>query len=151
MNIWDESQIICTWHFKSRESSLRKQPTFCNSTTGFPTKWCLRKDCRNSILMTRHYPDLGTRCMCFLIGWKFSSTIQKYYPDLPWHTLIISMEFLCSFCRAHFKGVTTNGAVKCYLKEVDNDQCYCATPSILDSKPFLEHPGLICPWPKTTP
>ena len=49
------------------------------------------------------------------------------------------MGFLCSFLRAHFKGVTTDGVVKCYLKEVDN----CATPSILDLKPFLEHPGLM--------
>ena len=31
------------------------------------------------------------------------------------------MEILCSFLRAHFKGVTTDGVMKCYLKEVDND------------------------------
>ena len=36
-------------------ASLRKQPTFGDTSTGFPAKWCLR----NSILMTRHYPDLG--------------------------------------------------------------------------------------------
>ena len=36
-------------------SSLRKQPTFCDATTGFPTKWRL-----TSILMTRRYLDLGT-------------------------------------------------------------------------------------------
>ena len=41
-------------------SSLRKQPTFGDSTTGFPTKWCLRNERRNSALMTRHYPDLGS-------------------------------------------------------------------------------------------
>ena len=29
-------------------------------TTGFPAKWCLRNERRNSILMTRHYPDLGS-------------------------------------------------------------------------------------------
>ena len=39
--------------------SLRKQPTFRDATTGFPAKWRLRNECRNSILMTRHYPDLG--------------------------------------------------------------------------------------------
>ena len=61
--------------------------------TGFPTKWHLMKDCR-----------------------------KEYYPDLPcWHIPIISMEILCSFLRAHFKGVTTDGVMKCYLKEVDND------------------------------
>ena len=39
------------------QGSLRKQPTF---NTGFPAKWHLRNERRNSILMTRHYPDLGS-------------------------------------------------------------------------------------------
>ena len=39
--------------------SLRKQPTFGDDTTGFPAKWRLRNKRRNSILMTRHYQDLG--------------------------------------------------------------------------------------------
>ena len=44
----------------TRVSSLRKQPTFGDVTTGFPAKWRLRNERRNSILMTRHYPDLGS-------------------------------------------------------------------------------------------
>ena len=40
--------------------SLRKQPTSGDATTGFPAKWHLRNEHRNSILMTRHYPDLGS-------------------------------------------------------------------------------------------
>ena len=40
--------------------SLRKQVTFGDTTTGFPAKWCLRNEHRNFILMTRHYPDLGS-------------------------------------------------------------------------------------------
>ena len=43
-----------------RHSCLRKQPTFRDATNCFPTKWCLRNERRNSILMTRHYPDLGS-------------------------------------------------------------------------------------------
>ena len=48
--------------------SLRKQSTFCNRgwgggggllTFGFPRKWHLRNDCRNSILMMNH-PELGS-------------------------------------------------------------------------------------------
>ena len=39
--------------------SLRKQQTFGDATTGFPTKWCLRNERRNLILMMRHYPDLS--------------------------------------------------------------------------------------------
>ena len=40
--------------------SLRKQPTFRDTTTGVPAKWRLRNECRNSILMTCHYPTLGS-------------------------------------------------------------------------------------------
>ena len=41
-------------------SSLRKQPTFGNATTGFLTKWSLRDECRNTTLMMFHYLDLGS-------------------------------------------------------------------------------------------
>ena len=40
--------------------SQRKQPTFGDATTGFPAKWPLKNGRRSSILMTRHYPDLGS-------------------------------------------------------------------------------------------
>ena len=45
---------------RSEEASLKKQPTFGDATTGFPSTWRLRKERTNSILMTRHYPDLGS-------------------------------------------------------------------------------------------
>ena len=40
--------------------SLRKQLTFGDTATGFPAKRRLTKERGNSILMTRHYPDLGS-------------------------------------------------------------------------------------------
>ena len=43
-----------------RLCSLRKQPTFGEATTGFPAKWRLRNETRNSRKMTRHYTDLGS-------------------------------------------------------------------------------------------
>ena len=53
--------VIFSFDFEeSIWSSLRKQPTFGDATTGFPAKWCLRNERRNSILMTRHYQDLGS-------------------------------------------------------------------------------------------
>ena len=39
---------------------LRKQPTSCEATMGLPVKWRLRNERRNSILMKRHNPDLGS-------------------------------------------------------------------------------------------
>ena len=41
-------------------SCLRRQTTFGDANTGFPAKWRLRNEHRNSILMTHHYPDLGS-------------------------------------------------------------------------------------------
>ena len=41
-------------------NSLRKHPTFRDATSGLPAKWRLRNERRNSILMTCHYPDLGS-------------------------------------------------------------------------------------------
>ena len=74
-------------------ASLRKQPTFRDATTGFPGKWCLRNELRNSVLMTRHYLDL--------FGWQFSSTNQKHYSHLR------------SFLRRHFVGKTVVASQNC--------------------------------------
>ena len=46
--------------FRTLLLNLRKQQTFRDAIPGFPAKWRLRNDQRNSILMTRHYPDLGS-------------------------------------------------------------------------------------------
>ena len=73
--------------------SLRKQATFRDATTGFPAKWLLRNELRNSILMTRHYLDL--------FGWKFASTNQKHYSHLR------------SFLRRHFVGKTVVASRNC--------------------------------------
>ena len=55
--------------------SPRKQQTFCHTTTGFPKKWCLRNQHRNSIPMICHYLDLGMHR-------KFASTNPEHYPNL---------------------------------------------------------------------
>ena len=43
------------WH---RADTLRKQPAFCITTTGFPVKWRFRNKGRHYILMMQDYPDL---------------------------------------------------------------------------------------------
>ena len=54
-------QLLCSNLFiLFRLLSPRKQPTFGDATTGFPVKWPLRNEGRNSILMRRHYPVLGS-------------------------------------------------------------------------------------------
>ena len=55
----DDSPATAAFRWTHKHSQ-RKQPTFCNTTTCFSSKWRLRNECRNSILMTLHYPDLGS-------------------------------------------------------------------------------------------
>ena len=72
-NTWQHQQtrisntihVIITKYYKPHyialsSNSLRKLPTFGDATTCLPAKWRLRNERRNSILMTRHYPDLGS-------------------------------------------------------------------------------------------
>ena len=47
-----------TYIFQEKVSLIRP-PIFRDSTTGFPGKWRLRNERRNSILMTCYYLDLG--------------------------------------------------------------------------------------------
>ena len=42
------------------QTSRRRQLTFCDAFIGFPAKWLLRNERRNSILMTCHYSDLAS-------------------------------------------------------------------------------------------
>ena len=63
--------IIRASNLIARENSK----AFCHTTTGFPTKWCLRNQHRNSIPMICHYLDLGMHR-------KFASTNPEHYPNL---------------------------------------------------------------------
>ena len=68
-------------------STLRKQPLFRDTTTGFPAKWRLRDERRNAILMTCRYTDLGSAS-----DWsgKFASASQKHYPSCARFSDVIS-------------------------------------------------------------
>ena len=63
-SIWIEKilkgMIFPVWGRERGGISLRKQPTFRDASNGFPAKWRLRNERRNSIRMTRNYPDLGS-------------------------------------------------------------------------------------------
>ena len=79
----------------------QKQPTFCDATVPLvsPRNDFLRNERRNSILMTRHYPYLGSAS-----DWscgKCASANQKRYPDLG-SVNVISMEFVHSILRRYY-------------------------------------------------
>ena len=93
-----------------------KQPTFGDATSGFLAKSRLRNESRNSILMTRHYPDLGRAsdwsCRVRNLIQAIRSTTQI------WIVIIIIMEFLRSFLRRHLarKPVIASPSVGCFLR-----------------------------------
>ena len=88
--------------------SLRKQLTFGDATTCFPTTRCLRNERRNPILMMRHYPDLGSACDWLKI-WFIQS--QELARSGYWY--VISMEFLRTFLRRHFVGKQVVASKNC--------------------------------------
>ena len=67
---WTTSVDADNWSLKQVYSpslcSLRKQPTLRDATTGFPTKWRISHERRNSILITLHYPELSSAS-----GWSY--------------------------------------------------------------------------------
>ena len=85
----------------SPDDSLRKQLTFHNATTGFPTKWPLRNECRNSVLIMRYYKDLGSAS-----DWLCCVGTQIWV-ELYVIFVLISQT---SFCRE-----TSDGVTKCCL------------------------------------
>ena len=56
--LFKTTKRVVTW--LRRAVCLGEQPTFHDATNCFPTKWHSRNDQRNSILLTCHYPDLGS-------------------------------------------------------------------------------------------
>ena len=117
-NYWVFILLSNTWYqvkFWLRVS-LRKRPTFGDTTTGFPAKWLLRNERRNSILMTRHYPNLGTAsdwsCRVGNLVQPIRSTTQIW--------VVTRIEFLRSFFRRHLarKPVVAPPNVGCFLRLV---------------------------------
>ena len=114
------NKLLVLFLTRSRTTSLRKQPTFRDAITGFLTKWRLRNERRNSILTTRHYPDLSSasdrRKQISYAARPIRSTTQIS----KW--CFISMEFLRPFLRRHFAGkrVVASQNVGCFLLSLRN-------------------------------
>ena len=98
--------LPCFLGLVNTESSLTKQPTFGNATTGFPAKWRLRNERRNFILMTRHYLDLGSASDWLNQIFQVAQPIRS------------TLEFLRSFLGCHLAGkpVVVSPNVGCFLR-----------------------------------
>jgi len=98
---------------RRRFASLRKHPTCRDATRHYfpPAKRRLRGDCRNSILMTNHYPDLGSVsdwscCMENLLQ-PIRRTTQIW--------VVTRISALVSQMQTSLRGETSCGVAKCPL------------------------------------
>ena len=104
-------------NWNRHRSSLRKhsQPTFRNFTINFPAKLRLTNERWNSILMTRHYPDLGSAS-----DWscREGNLLQPVRSTTQIWVGVISMESLRSFLRRFYAGkpLLASWKVGCFLK-----------------------------------
>lgn len=89
-----------------------KTANIWDATTCISAKRGLRKECRNSILMMSHYPELGTAS-----DWMKQISLAAQL--IRSTTLIwVVMEFLCTFTSCHFAGkaVVTLQTFSCFLR-----------------------------------
>ena len=94
---------------------MKKQSTFREATTGFPTKWRLKNKRRNSILMTYHYPDHGSISdwSCNYLHQPIRSTTQIWVVTLHQYG-ISALVTQTSFREETSSDV--NGNVGCFLR-----------------------------------
>ena len=90
---------------------LRKQTTFCDATNGFPANWCLRKECRTSILMTRHYPDLGSASIWLCRLWNLLQPIRS--TTQIWIVTCHQYGISVLVSQMSIRGETIDGVTKC--------------------------------------
>ena len=93
--------------------SLRKQPTFCAASTGFPAKWRLRNERGDSILLTRYYPDLGRVSDR---SWRVGNSLQPIRSTTQtWLVTHHQYGFSALVSQTSFREETSGGVAKCRL------------------------------------
>ena len=112
-------KILMTNPLNVLNVSLRKQATFCDATTGFPANWHLRNKRRNFILMTHHYPDLGSAsnilvvlCHLWNLLQPIGSTTQILHHQFTGKPLVV-LRNVVSFLRL----------IKCWVVTAYNVLC----------------------------
>ena len=93
--------------------SLRKQPTFCAASTGFPAKWRLRNERGDSILLTRYYPDLGRVSDR---SWRVGNSLQPIRSTTQtWLVTRHQYGISALVSQTSFREETSGGVAKCRL------------------------------------
>ena len=93
--------------------SPRKQPTFHYATTGFPAKWRLRNEGKNSLRMKCHHPDLDSASdwlkQISRAARSIKSTTQIFVVTRRQYGIFARVS------QTSFRGKTSGGVVKCRL------------------------------------
>ena len=115
--VWERVRNMRVWERYDENTlkiySLWKQPTFCDATTGFPTKRRLRNERRNSILMTLHYSDLSSAS-----DWlnQISHTARPIRSTtLIWVVTRHQYGISAPVSQTSFGGETSGSVAKCWL------------------------------------
>ena len=130
---WRNELVSLTKTWKSFGTlAWKEQPTFGNPAIDFPAKWHLKNKRRTSILMTRHYPDLGIASdwlkQIFHVARPIRSTTQIWV--VTRHQYGISA--LVSQTSLRGKPVVASWIVGCFLRLVEHvRQCNICTLSSL--------------------
>ena len=132
-NVWaDKENDVCIWI----SPSLKKQPPFCNSTTGFHLKWHLRNKRRNSILITHHYPDLSSTSdwlkQISHTAWPTGSTTQIWL--LTHHHYVIFCARFSDFILAG-KPLMASRNVRCFFRLDFSKLCLLTISCRLNPRP----------------
>ena len=90
-----------------------KTANIWHTTTGFPNKWHLRNERRNSILMMHHYPDMGSAsdwlCRVENLFQPIRSTTQIWVVTLRQYGISALVS------QVSYGGETSGSVVKCRL------------------------------------
>ena len=115
--------------------SLRKQPTFGDATTCFPAKWRLRNEHKNSVLMTRQSPDLGSASDCLN---QISHAAQPIRSTTQiWGVTRHQWRISAFVSQTSFGGGNSGGVAKCRL--FPQPRRLCAWHTIICRQLFEGH------------
>ena len=92
---------------------MRNKTTFGDATTGFPAKWRLRNGCRNSILMTCLYPDLGSAS--YWLKQNSSRCTTNHSTNQIWVVTSHQYGISAAVSQPSFRGETSGSVANCRL------------------------------------
>ena len=114
----NDSTIYLIKVLDSQFSEFGSQPDktadILDAITGFPAKWLIRNDRRNSVLMTRRYPDLGGASD---LSFRAARNLLQPIRNTIWIWVVTRHQYGISalVSQTTFRGETSRGVAKFWL------------------------------------